>query len=157
MSWYKTQIVLFILFATTSLAFSAFITSFVLHGRSAHFSLSYHSYYGGFGGTTLYDQGIFDLETWTCEVKHLPSFRSFTSLGQQCAAEGGGRIGIAIQSIIAIVMLMAVWWDTKKSGSFITIKHEKDHTACDDEDICELDDVEARRRLDPDEFRPNTK
>ncbi|KAH7408478.1 hypothetical protein DE146DRAFT_375831 [Phaeosphaeria sp. MPI-PUGE-AT-0046c] len=158
LSWHKTQVVLFTLFADASLAFSAFVASFVLHSKSEHFSLSYRSYYGGFGYTGAYDRGVFDLETWTCEVKVLESFRYHSaSLGRQCAAEFAGRASIAIVSTFAIIMFVAVWWESKKSGSFISIKYETDQMACDAEDDREVVDVAAKRQHGSDESHPHAK
>lgn len=145
-SWYQKQALLFLLLVNASLALAAFITSFVMHSKSEHFSLSYRSLNGGFGHGSVYEYGVFDLETWTCEVKNLPSFQGETALGQQCTAAATGRICTALVFVLAFFLFIAVWWDIKKHGSLFATKFEVDRMACDDEDDCELDDVAAGKQ-----------
>jgi hypothetical protein len=145
--WYHRQALFFALFANASLAFAAFITSSVLHGKSEHFSLFYVSEDYRLGYSGVYGGGVFDLETWTCEVKDLPSFQDVPGISQQCAAEMAGRICTAIMSIFAIGMFLAVWWDAKMHRAFIVVEWDGDRMAWDDEDDCELNDVAAMRQL----------
>jgi hypothetical protein len=146
--WYHRPALLLILFANASLALAAFISSFVLHSQSEHFSLSYRSINGGFGYGDVYATGVFDLETWTCEVKDLPSFHNVSTLSQQCAAEVAARASTVIMFIFATGLLIGVWWDAHKHRALIVVSWEKDRMALDDEDDCELNDMAIMAQLE---------
>jgi hypothetical protein len=138
---------LFVLFANASLALTAFVTNLILHSKSEHFSLSYRSLNGGFGYGDVYEFGVFDLETWACEVKNLPSFQDVSTLSQQCAGEASARACTIVMFIFALAMFIAAWWDTEKHQALIAVEWETDRMACDEEDDCELDDVAAKSQL----------
>lgn len=144
--WYHRQAMLFILVANASLALAAFIANFTLHSQSAHFSPSYRSIDGGFGSGDQYSGGVFDLETWTCEVKDLPSFRSIGYIDKQCRMEMAARGCSVVLFVFAAALLAAVWWDAKRHGAIIA-ERGMDQMAFDDEDDCELEDVVAKRHL----------
>jgi hypothetical protein len=92
---------------------------------------------------------VFDLETWTCEINRLPSFRSrdVSKLGQQCAAETSARICSVITFVFALGLFFATWWDAKKYQTLIAVAWETDPMASDDEDDCELDDFATKTQL----------
>lgn len=135
-----------VLSANAALAMAALITNFILHSESAHFSLSYRSIDGGFGSGDQYDHGVFDLETWTCEVKGLPSFRSVGYLEKQCTMETAARGCSVVLFIFAIALFVAVWWDAKRHGAII-VERGMDRTTSDDEVDCELEEIVAKRHL----------
>ncbi|KAH5466242.1 hypothetical protein HBI55_245940 [Parastagonospora nodorum] len=147
LSWYWKQAVLVVLFANASLALAALVTNFIFHSKSERFSLAYRSLNGGFGYGDVYEFGVFDLETWTCEIKNLPSFREVSTLSQQCTAETSARACTVAIFIFALCMFIGTWWDTKTHQAMFVVAWKMDRMAFDDDDDCELDDITATSSL----------
>lgn len=154
LAWYHRQAMLFVLFANVSLAMAALITNCILHSESAHFSLSYRSIDGGFGSGDQHDRGVFDLETWTCKVKDLPSFRSLGYIEKQCTMETAARGSSVVLFIFATALFVTIWWDAKRHGAIIA-EGGMDRMALDDEDDCELEEIVNKRDLGHFELHEN--
>ncbi len=131
----------------------------MLHSKSAQFSLSYHKLEGDASGAYEFDfeNHIFDLETWTCSIKNLPSFRGVSTISQQCTAEMASRTATVIMFILALALFVVVWWDTRQNQALIVAGWRADPMTWDDEDDCELVNFVGTRQLRRSDLRPKSR
>ena len=105
-----------LLILNTMLVLSLLITLNIVHAKSAHFNIHYTSKYGGYGPSDIYDKGVFDLETWTCELNSVTTIAEEEQsniggdMGRQCIIERTTRwVMVPLFVLAAMVAGLAVW------------------------------------------------
>lgn len=97
------------------------VASFVLHSKSAEFSLAYRNVDSGFGPAGSYDSGVFDLESWACATADIRSFQSAGfGLQSQCMLESGSRACSLLLVIFAVAVFGGVVWDMRAGRNVFT-------------------------------------
>ncbi|KAI1453701.1 hypothetical protein F4805DRAFT_442527 [Annulohypoxylon moriforme] len=97
------------------LSLATFLYSFITHGLSAHFSLSFAFEIANPRYLQVYDQGTFDLETWACETKDLPNHDLYPE-GQMhtlCSVETGARVMTIFVFLLAFFLFVFVYLDRR--------------------------------------------
>lgn len=102
--------ILSFLVIVTILALATMITMIIQLFQSMHFSLRTVKDHIT---DDIFDDGVFDLGTWACETKDLPSFASFYSLAQQCGLSSALRVSTVFQFLLTSSLLTIVWWDKR--------------------------------------------
>ncbi|OCK80002.1 hypothetical protein K432DRAFT_54253 [Lepidopterella palustris CBS 459.81] len=110
------------------------IVLFVKHRTSSHFNPN------GLGTDDFYYAGVFDLETWTCEVNRfqdttpeLDFSHTIDLYGKQCALERAGRWMMIPLMVVSLVVAGVVIFQ------FVMLKRERNMSESREEG-CELDD-----------------
>lgn len=89
----------------------ATISLFATHKSSSHFNPDYNSRKdpgSGFGVDGVYDRGMFDIETWSCELMNQPgAWMVWEDYSKQCRIEMAGR-WMMIPFILAGVSVAAL-------------------------------------------------
>ena len=105
-----------LLILNTILVLSLLITLNIVHAKSARFNIHYTSKYGGYGPSYIYDKGVFDLETWTCELNSVTTIAEEEQsniggdMGRQCMIERTTRwVMVPLFVLAAMVAGLAVW------------------------------------------------
>jgi len=100
----------------TILVLSLLITLNTVHAKSARFDIHYTSKYVGYGPSHIYDKGVFDLETWTCELNSVTIISEEEQsniggdMGRQCMIERVTRwMMVPLFVLAAMVAGLAVW------------------------------------------------
>jgi hypothetical protein len=111
--YFLRRILLAILGANAVLSLATFFYSFIAHGLSAHFDLSYALEIAEMPFPQVYAKGLFDIETWACETKDLPNFDSFSerNVHTLCTVETGARWMTLFVFLLASSLCLVVCLD----------------------------------------------
>lgn len=105
LKWSLTFITFF-LFVSTVLSFSQ-------HTQSSHFNVNYISqFWGGYGPDRNYEQGLFDLETWVCDIAVYDNASPVgpAGFGTQCVVELASRWLLIPWLVVASAVASLSWW-----------------------------------------------
>lgn len=103
-------------------ALSALVTmSYTLaqHSRSAHFDPGYVM------TTSAYDQGLFSLEAWTCEITHYIPELAHDGLGMQCVGERASRSLIIVLCLSSLAALGLLFRDLSTTQTVVAKEKRK--------------------------------
>jgi hypothetical protein len=90
-------------------ALAALIYILAIHSQSAHFDPDYKAQNG------IYDQGTFDVETWTCELAAYTGAQDVHDIfSGQCPLETAGRGMFVVLCLVAFAAAGTAFWATGK-------------------------------------------
>ncbi|KAJ9635454.1 hypothetical protein H2201_003116 [Coniosporium apollinis] len=96
--------------STALLSLASLLTMFITHARSAHFDPNYKTHWGWYGPAGAYTKGVFDLETWVCELAYYRGSDGTRNFSKQCSIEQAARWLLLPFCIVSIVAAGLGWW-----------------------------------------------
>ncbi|KAF2667423.1 hypothetical protein BT63DRAFT_426302 [Microthyrium microscopicum] len=114
---HKSQWLLSLAFlaSITILILAVTITTIVQLFQTSHFPLP--AILNGTISDSQFDNLVFELGTWSCETKDLPSFAGY-GLAQQCAILSILHFSMMFQFLLAAMLLIIIWWDKRGGQQF---------------------------------------
>jgi hypothetical protein len=114
--FYNLKIAHLLKWALTLIPFFLFVStvlSFSQHKLSSHFNVNYVSkFWGSYGPDRNYEQGIFDLETWVCDIAVYDNVSPVGSVGfgAACTVELAARWLLLPWLTISSIVASLSWW-----------------------------------------------